>query len=45
MNYLFQGGIPLAAGGSVLDYSSQVLPTLTESSLNENAGIGGPAQF
>jgi uncharacterized repeat protein (TIGR01451 family) len=45
MNYFFQQGIPLAAGGSTLDYSSQVLPTLTESSLSEQAGIGGPPQY
>jgi uncharacterized repeat protein (TIGR01451 family) len=45
MNYFFQQGIPLAAGGSTLDYSRQVLPTLTEASLSEQAGIAGPPQY
>jgi uncharacterized repeat protein (TIGR01451 family) len=43
MNYNFQQGIQLAgAAGSVLDYSRAALPTLTEASLNENSGVGGP---
>jgi len=41
MNYTFQGGIPLVAGGSRLDYSTQALRTLDESKLDENAGIAG----
>jgi uncharacterized repeat protein (TIGR01451 family) len=41
MNYTFQRGIPLAAGGTVLDYSTQPLRTLDESKLDENAGIAG----
>lgn len=45
MNYLFQPGIPLVAGGSALDYSRTALATINERALNENAGIGGPAQF
>jgi len=44
MNYLFQSGIPNnGAAGSVLDYSSAVLPTLDESTLNESTLLGGPA--
>ena len=43
MNYTFQGGIPLVAGGSRLDYSTQALATLNEGALNENGGIGGSA--
>jgi uncharacterized repeat protein (TIGR01451 family) len=44
MNYHFQAGIPQAGvAGSTLDYSRNALPTLTEASLNENVGIGGPS--
>ena len=45
MSYHFQAGIRLAAGGSVIDYSRDALPTLNEASLDENDGIGGPAPF
>ncbi|HET6614932.1 MAG TPA: hypothetical protein VFH62_03505, partial [Dehalococcoidia bacterium] len=45
MNYIYPAGIPLAAGGFQLDYSGSTLATIDESSLSEQAGIGGAAQF
>lgn len=45
MNYIYSDGPPRAVGGFQLDYSRQALTTIDESSLSEQAGIGGPAQF
>ena len=45
MNYLFQAGIRLVGGGSLIDYSASALPTLNEAALNESSGLGGSALF
>lgn len=45
MNYVFQPGIPNAAGGSTLDYSRTALPTLNETSLDETATLDATSTF
>jgi hypothetical protein len=42
MNYSFQEGIPDNGNGHI-DYSRSALPELDEGALDENVGIGGPA--